>query len=55
MNLASIIDSHAAQLPAFISQGRTTTYGDLRTGRRFSWIINEPWRESWRPSRNGVR
>ena len=30
MNLASIIDSHAAQVPAFISQGRTTTYGELR-------------------------
>ena len=30
MNLASIIDSHDAQVPAFISQGRTTTYGELR-------------------------
>ena len=30
MNLASIIDSHGAQVPAFISQGRTTTYGELR-------------------------
>ena len=30
MNLASIIDSHDAKVPAFISQGRTTTYGELR-------------------------
>lgn len=30
MNLASIIDSHEAEAPAFISQGRTTTYGELR-------------------------
>jgi long-chain acyl-CoA synthetase len=30
MNLASIIDEHPADAPALISQGRTTTYGQLR-------------------------
>lgn len=30
MNLASIIDTHAADSPAIISSGQLTTYGDLR-------------------------
>jgi long-chain acyl-CoA synthetase len=30
VNLASILDDHPSDAPALISQGRTTTYGDLR-------------------------
>ena len=31
MNLASAIDAHRADGPALVSQGETTTYGELRS------------------------
>ena len=30
MNLSTIIDQHPESSPALVSQGRTTTYGELR-------------------------